>query len=323
MKKVWMNIDKSTLDISYMVEAFQKDGYEFITEYVEDNDEEGIIRLASNADAVISGLESWNERTIPAVKDKMKFILRFGTGYDNVNVPCATENGILVANIPGANASGVAEIALLHILNAGRKFTSQCYSKEHGWTAGLLGTELRGKTLGLIGFGNIAKILREYVRGFGVKVVVYDPYVNIDAEKYEVEITKDYREIFKRCDFVSLHVPCTEQTENIVCEETLGLMKKSAYLINTARGGLVDEDALYNAIITKRIAGAGLDVVSVGVGETGSKLLGLENVTVSPHLGGCSIESVELSLEMLVKAIEDYFNGKIPFHALNAEVLNK
>lgn len=321
--KIWLNNQPGAEDLSLLEQILTEAGIRYHMELVENDDEEAIIRLASDCDAVICGLEHWNERTISAVCHKTKFLLRFGTGYDSVDVPCATRHGVLVANIPGANALAVAEIALLHILNLSRGFTRDYAGGPHGWTTGSMGNELVGKTVGLIGYGNISRRLRHMLRGFDVKVLAYDPYVEIDPTANDVEVVHDYRDIFRRSDFVSLHVPCTDETANMVCEETLRMMKPSAYLINTARGGLVQEDTLRTALDEGWIAGAGLDVLSVEPGISGSPLLGAKNLVLTPHLGGRSHESVIRSEEMLGNAIIDFFAGRVPFHALNPEVLQK
>lgn len=321
--KIWINFDPNGEDLSVLTNMLTEAEIEYHMELVANDDEDRIIHLASGCDAVICGLENWNRRTIPAVCKKTKFLLRFGTGFDSIDVPCATEHGVLVGNIPGANAAAVAEIAMLHIMNLGRGFTRDYAGGPHGWNAGGMGNELAGKTIGLIGFGNISKQLRKMLSGFDVKVLAYDPYVKIDAAAYAVEVVMDYREIFRRSDFVSLHVPCTEETANMVCRETLDMMKSSAFLINTARGGLICEEDLLEALNSERIAGAGLDVCAVEPGVEGSKLIGAKNVVLMPHLGGRSYESVIRSEKMLGKALVDYFAGRVPFHALNLEVLGK
>lgn len=321
--KIWINSDPKGEDLSLLTNMLTEAGFTYHMELVKNDDEEAIIRLASDCDAVVCGLENWNERTISASCKKTKFLLRFGTGYDSVDVPCATKYGVLVGNIPGANAMAVAEIAMLHIMNLSRGFTRDYAGGPHGWNVGGMGNELIGKTIGLVGFGNISRQLRKMLSGFEVKVLAYDPYVKIDAEAYNVEVVSDYREIFRRSDFVSLHVPCTEETANMVCKETLELMKPTAFLINTARGGLVCEEDLLDALNSGRIAGAGLDVCAVEPGVEGSKLVGAKNVVLTPHLGGRSYESVIRSEEMLGKAMIDYFAGRVPFHALNPEVLGK
>lgn len=321
--KIWLNNEPGAEDLSLLEKMLTEAGFTYHMELVGNDDEESIIRLASDCDAVICGLETWNERTISAVCHKTKFLLRFGTGYDSVDVPCATRNGVLVANIPGANALAVAEIALLHIMNLSRGFTRNYVGGSHGWATGGMGNELIGKTVGLIGFGNISRRLRKMLCGFEVNVLAYDPYVTIDPEANDVEVVKDVYEIFRRSDFVSLHVPCTDETANMVCEETLRMMKPSSYLINTARGGLVKEDDLRKALDESWIAGAGLDVLSVEPGVAGSPLMNAKNLVLTPHLGGRSYESVIRSEEMLGKAIIDFFAGRVPFHALNPEVLQK
>ncbi|MCI8525613.1 MAG: 3-phosphoglycerate dehydrogenase [Oscillospiraceae bacterium] len=319
--KIWINADPAAEDLSQLERMLTDAGFSYHMELVENEDEAAIIRLAAGCDAVICGLETWNERTISAVCGRTKFLLRFGTGYDSVDIASATRHGVLVGNTPGANAIAVAEIALLHILNLSRGFTRDYAGGPHGWATGGMGTELGGKTVGLVGFGNIARRLRELLRGFDVRVMAYDPYVSIDPEAHQVETAESPDAIFSGSDFVSLHVPCTAETAELVCERTLRMMKPTAYLVNTARGGLICEEDLLRALNEGWIAGAGLDVLNVEPGNPGSPLIGAKNLVLTPHLGGRSLESVTRSEVLLGQAMIDYFAGRVPFHALNPEVL--
>ena len=170
--KIWINADPAVEELGRLRRMLTDAGFTYHMELVENEDESAIVRLASDCDAVICGLETWNERTIPAVCGKTKFLLRFGTGYDSVDVPCATRHGVLVGNTPGVNAAAVAEIALLHMLNLSRGFTRDYAGGPHGWAVGGMGNELGGKIVGLVGFGNIARQLRQLLRGFDVQVLV-------------------------------------------------------------------------------------------------------------------------------------------------------
>ncbi len=321
--RIWLNEKDGKVIVSDMAEALEKAGFEVRMEYVDSNDAEKIVSLGKWADAVISGLELWNRDNLEAVKDHLKFIFRFGTGCDNIDIPAATDFGILVGNIPGANATPVAELALLHMLNLERHFEKECFNDNRPWVGGSVGSELDGKCIGIIGFGNIGKELRRMLRGFNVTVYAYDPFLTIDEDEYQVKMCTDYKEIFKRCDFISLHVPLTEQTANMVNSETLSIMKPTAYLINTCRGGVVDEQALRVALAKGVIAGAGLDVTSIEPGGNPEPLRTLKNTTITPHSGGMTAESIARSKQMLIQGIKDFFNGKEPFHMMNPEVLRQ
>ena len=159
-KKVWINLDPNKVDVSYLEKRLKDSGFDVIYKVIYADDEAGTIELGNKVDAVVSVFEQWNERTLPAVKDNLKFIQRYGAGIDNINLKLATEVGIPVANVPGANSSAVAELALLHILNLGRRFKTCIDDTKKGiWPCEITGNELDGKTVGLVGFGNIAKQL--------------------------------------------------------------------------------------------------------------------------------------------------------------------
>ena len=319
--KVWMNMSREKVNLDPLEKDLLDAGFDFRILYVEDSDDETILRMGRWADAVISGLETWTPERLDAVRDNLRFLLRFGTGTDNIDVPHATRLGIPVANIPGANAAGVAEAALLHMLNLVRKFSFECYMPGRRWGEASIGSELGGKTVGIVGFGNIGKQLARMLSGFGTRVLAYDPIAAIDETKYGVTQVDDVNEIFRTCDFVSLHVPLTPQTTGMVNATTLGMMKRSAFLINTCRGGVVNETDLLHALQDGTIAGAGLDVLNVEPGDMDSPLFDAPNTVISAHIGGRTQESVDRSLKMLGDAIKDFFAGKVPFHMVNPEVL--
>lgn len=318
---IWVNMNRDVVNLDYMEAELLKAGFNIRIKPVDNSNNDEILAMGKWADVVVSGLEVWSPERLSAVQGNLKFLLRFGTGVDNIDIQFATSLGIVVANIPGANAPAVAEAALLHMLNLGRRLSIECYQGKNTWHEASIGTELEGKTVGIIGFGNIGKHLARMLTGFNVKILVFDPIVKVDVNSYKVHVVQNYEEIFRECDIVSLHVPLTPDTKHMVNNRTLALMKKTAYVINTCRGDVIDEEALSNALNSGLIAGAGLDVLSVEPGHMDSKLLGIKNAIISPHIGGRTKESVIRSQCMLIQAIKDYFNGKIPFNTINPEVL--
>ena len=216
----------------------------------------------------------------------LKVIGRAGIGVDNVDIPAATARGIIVMNTPFGNSITTAEHAITLMLSLARQIPEADASTRAGkWEKNkFLGVEIFGKTLGVIGCGNIGSIVADRALGMKMKVIAYDPFlsddraVNLGVEKVELE------ELLRRADFITLHTPLTEKTRNIINADTLKLAKKSLRLINCARGGLVDEAALYDALSAGRIAGAALDVfVTEPAAE--SPLFSLPNVVCTPHLG--------------------------------------
>lgn len=321
-KTVWLNLDENKVDVTYLDKRFAESGYEFIKCPIDTGDEEKTIEMGKKADAVISTWEPWNERTLEAVKDKVQYIVRYGAGTDNIDIPAATRAGIPVGNVPGANSAAVAETAMLHILNVGRRFAHCVEGVRKGiWPSTITGTELDGKTVGLLGFGHIGKQLVRMMKGFDVKVLVYDAYIqDKDSEKWGVTFVENQDEIFKNSDIVSLHIPLTEETQGSINKEKFALMKKSAYLINTCRGGVINEEDLIESLKTGQIAGAGLDVLCQEPPKKDNPLLQMENVFVTSHMGAASLESEHRSQVIIADCIDEFFSGKMPYNVKNPEV---
>ena len=321
MKKIWINIDPDHVDFSYLREHFA--GRCEILAKAVPNDPDQYLPLAKDADVIISGLETWNRDTLAQIRGKVGFIQRFGMGTDNIDIPAASENGILVANILGANSAAVAEIAFLHILNAGRKFVTCVNQVKAGNATPPAGTELDGKTVGLLGFGNIARHLARMMSGFQVKVLAYDPYAPDPKDYPSVEFVSSREEIFRRSDIVSLHIPCTRETMGSVNKDLFDLMKDGAYLINTCRGGVVNEADLIAALRSGKLAGAGLDVICNEPPRADEPLLQMPNVYVTSHMGAESREAIDRSLHVMAEAIDTYLAGGTPKFARNADQLQK
>ncbi len=321
MKKIWINIDPSHVDFSYLYKHFE--GRCEILAKAVPNDPKEYLPLAQSADIIISGLETWNAETLAAIKGKVSFIQRFGMGTDNIDMKAASENGILVANILGANSAAVAEIALLHILNAGRRFVSCVNRVKAGDCTPPAGTELDGKTVGLLGFGNIARHLARMISGFDVKILAYDPYAPDPALYPNVEFVANQEELFKRSDIVSLHIPCTPETRGTINKALLDQMKDGSYLINTCRGGVINEADLIEALKSGKLVGAGLDVLCDEPPKQDNPLLNMDNVYVTSHMGAESKEAIHRSLVVMAEAIDTFLDGGIPKFARNADQLKK
>jgi len=219
---------------------------------------------------------------------KLRLVARGGVGLDNVDKAACGKRGIKVANTPGASTNSVAELALGMMFCVSRKIAMADQGMRGGkWLKKeAIGTELEGKTLGIVGLGRIGNSLALKARAMGMKVIYYDPH-----HKGETVLgshaTLDT--IFTVSDYISLHVPLTPETKNMINAGAISKMKKTAILINTARGGLVDEEALYNALSEGRIAGAGLDVFPSE--PYNGKLCGLPNAVLTPHVGGSTKEA--------------------------------
>lgn len=321
-KKVWINVNPIQVDVSTLERGLKEAGFKIIYKSVAADDTAGTIEMGSQVDAVVSSCERWNKETLEPVKKNLKFIMRYGAGIDNVDLTAATEAGIPVANVPGANAAAVAEVALLHMLNLGRKYCRCIESgKNNVWPVPITGNELDGKTVGLVGFGNIAKQLVRYLTGFKVHILAFDPYVRPDEAQFPVKAADTMEEIFSQSDIVSLHIPLNEETRGSINKSLFDLMKPGAYLVNTCRGAVIQEADLIDALNSGKIGGAGLDVMSVEPPDPNHPLLSMDNVYVSSHMGAETVESGYRSQIMMADTLKNFFNGEIPFNVRNKEVL--
>jgi D-3-phosphoglycerate dehydrogenase len=218
---------------------------------------------------------------------------RAGVGIDNVDVAAATERGVAVFNAPGGNTIAAAELTMALLISVARKIPASEASLRSGrWDrAAFKGVELRGKTLGLIGAGRIGSEVAVRCKAFDMDVIAYDPYLSpTRAEELDIEMV-GFDEVIERADFISIHVPLTEETVGIIGSDSLGRMKPSAFVVNASRGGVVDEAGLADALHGGEIAGAALDVYEVEPLPADSPLRDAPNLVLTPHLGASTAEA--------------------------------
>ena len=259
-------------------------------------------------DALVVRSSTRVTRPIIEAGRRLKVIGRAGVGVDNIDLSAATEKGIIVVNVPGANTISAAELTLALLVSLARNIPGANHSvKEGAWARGkFMGIELNQKTLGIVGLGHVGSEVGRRARALGMHLLCSDPHIPAEqAAKIGVEMVElDY--LLRRADFVSLHVPLIPATRYLIGPAELSLMKPGAMLINCARGGIVDEAALHEALVEKRIAGAALDVFEKEPPE-GSPLLRLDNVIATPHLGAHTREAqTNVSLqaaEQVLKAL--------------------
>ena len=254
--------------------------------------------------------------------DNLKAIGRAGIGVDNIDIGAATKHGVIVANAPESNTVAAAEHTLGLMLASARRIPAADSSLRNGeWKrSAFKGVEVSGKTLGLIGLGHVGAIVARGALGMGMRVLAYDPYVSEDRmRQVNVEPAETTDEVFEGADFVSLHVPRTPQTMGLVNEDSLAKMKPTAFLINVARGGIVDETDLYNALKEGTIAGAALDVFAEEP-TTQSPIFTLPNVVVTPHLGASTAEAQDRAGITAAEQVATALRGAVPIHAINAPV---
>lgn len=324
-KTVWVNLDPKQVDLTPLRAYCETAGHRFASEDV-GTDPGRVLEMGKMADAIVSIGETWGEAELSQLTDRPRIIVRYGVGVDNVDIPAATRHKIPVANLPGLNSPAVAEVALLHILNLGRRFIySVTGGKEGKWPCRVQGNELDGKTLGLIGFGNIPRQLVRMTQGFSRKVIAYDPWPNDAmrrfADEYGVELTDSPAPVWSTADFVCVNVHYTNQTHEFVNMDCFKLMKPTAYFINTCRGGVVREEDLIEALQKGIIRGAGLDVMREEPPAPDNPLLHMDNVFVSTHLGAVAVETEERSQQVIAQIIDAFFAGAAHPNILNPEVM--
>ncbi|MDN5337340.1 MAG: D-3-phosphoglycerate dehydrogenase / 2-oxoglutarate reductase [Thermotogaceae bacterium] len=270
-------------------------------------------------DALIVGTNKVTRNMLE--NSSIKIIAKHGVGVDNIDLKAATQLGIPVTITLGANSSSVAELTIAYIFTLSRNLINvhKELFENRVWGSHI-GIEIAGKILGIIGFGSIGREVAKRAVCLGMKVLIYDPYVHKEQiEKFDVKMV-DLETVLKESDFVSLHVPLVDETRKMIGEKELNLMKPSAFLINTSRGGLVDELALANALKSKKIAGAALDVFE-NEPLKDSPLFECENVIMTPHIGAHTFEAIYKMNMMAAKSIIEFFEGQIPENVVNKEVI--
>jgi D-3-phosphoglycerate dehydrogenase len=253
----------------------------------------------------------------------LKVIGRAGIGVDNIDIETAGKLGIKVVNSPTGSTKSVAELAIAHMLSLAR-FVPKADStmKKGEWIKKQLkGTELYSKTLGLIGSGYIAQHVSKIANCIGMKVLVYSPHCTDEKAKNMGAIRTDFEDLLKKSDFISLHIPHTKESHYLLNEKTLGLMKNGSFIINVARGGVVDENALYYMLKEGKLAGASVDVFEQEPPSEGNKLLSLENVILSPHIGASTKEAQINAGTVCAEQINMVLNGEEPEFWVNKKFM--
>ncbi len=277
-----------------------------------------MIPLVGEVEAALVGNDAVTERVIAAAP-LLRVISKHGVGVDNVDVPAATRAGVVVTNTPGANQVAVAELAVALIMALTRKLAyHDTVVKSGGWSR-IIGAELEGKTVGLVGLGRIGKEVVLRLKGFRVKFLAHDVYQDTAfAAEHGVRFV-GLDDLLAESDIVTLHAVLTADTQSLVGEKELARMKPSAYLVNTARGGLVDEDALYRALAENRLAGAGLDVFAEEPPQNSPLLQLGDKVLLAPHLGAQTTETVLRMGRMAADNVVQVLQGEMPAGVVNPE----
>lgn len=288
-----------------------------------------VIKTAEDAEILVTDLAPVNAYVLNHLKN-LKFIGVARGGPVNINVKSATEHHVLVVNAPGRNGPAVAEFAVGLLLNLIRRIGAGEKSLRSGkWQSDLYnyetsGIELEGRTAGIIGCGQVGKRVAKLLKAFGMKVLVYDPFIDPAVCKSIGASLVSLEELLKNADVLTIHARLTPQTKGMIGQKELGMLKKGAFVINTARAPLLDYDALYHQLANGSLAGAAIDVYHSEPPKLDNPLFSLPNVLAVPHIGGATQESAKRGAAMVAEDIRRYFVEHVnPLHCKNKELLTK
>jgi len=285
-------------------------------------DPEGLLNEIGKYDALVVRSRTKVTKEVINKGKNLKVIGRAGVGVDNIDVPEATKRKIPVVNAPGGATVSVAELTFAHMLSLARNLSKSDKTMKNGeWEKKTLkGTELCDKTLGLIGSGRIGTEVGKMAIAFGMKVIVYDPYLSKEtAEEQGFELA-DLDSLLKNSDFISIHTPLTDETKKMIDEKEFKKMKNTAFIVNCARGGIIDENALYNSLKEGKIRGAALDVYE-NEPPKNSPLLTLDNIVFTPHIGASTKEAQIRAGTITAEQVLKVLKNEKPDFCVNREVL--
>ncbi len=315
-------------DLKWETEEMARRGVSFSYHQLKFAPIEKVIEATHDADVVVVNMLKVTPEVIAGWK-KCRLVIRHGVGYDNVDVPALTDAGLPLCYIPDYCMDEVAEQAIALILACARRmFTSRKVLDESSargqWDFNpvIPVYRLSGKTVGLLGCGRIGSRVYRKMQGLGVNFLICDPYLNPARQReMGLEKTVDKETLFRESDFISIHTPLTAETRHIVNRDTLALMKRTAYLVNTARGPMVDHEALAEALHNGTIAGAGIDVFHKEPPDPDYPLFNAPNCILTPHLGWYSEDAAWRIREIIVEEIDRFLDGKGPRYCANERVL--
>lgn len=284
--------------------------------------EEDVIEKCKDADALINQYAPITRKVIENL-EKCKVVSRYGVGFNTIDVDAATEKGIIVGNVTDYCLDEVSDHAMALLLSSVRKITKMNNAVKSGtwdFKVAVPVFRLRGRTLGLVGFGNIPQTVAIKAQAFGLNVIASDPFVSeaIAKEKNVELVSLD--ELCERADYISVHVPLNKHTEGMISHEQFNNMKNEAFIFNTARGPIIDEKALIQALQEEKIAGAGLDVLEVEPIDPNNPLLKMDNVLINPHSAFYSIEAEAELKRKTAQNVADVLSGYYPTYLVNKDV---
>jgi D-3-phosphoglycerate dehydrogenase len=294
--------------------------YDFDVRHVDGTDRAALLAELADADAVIVRSATKVDRAAIAAATRLKVVARAGVGLDNVDVPAATARGVMVVNAPTSNIVSAAEQAVALLLAVARNTASASAALKRGeWKRSkYTGVEVQGKTVGVVGLGRIGVLFAQRMASFGTRLIAYDPYIQpARAAQLGVRLV-GLDELLRESDFISVHLPKTPETLGLIGEKELATVKPGVRIINAARGGLIDEQALADALAEGRVGGAGLDVF-VTEPATSSPLFAFDNVVVTPHLGASTAEAQDKAGLAVARSVKLALQGEFVPDAVNVQ----
>jgi phosphoglycerate dehydrogenase-like enzyme len=328
MKKLLVTLPWNKEDVSQFdgyMRQLEEGGFQVHIDPRKSLSENELIEALQNVVVIMYGTGPMSARVIDSAKD-LKMISKIGVGLESVDIPAATAHGIAVVNDPMTAAEPVAEFTCALMLAVARRLPENIKLGRSGQWGRTIGRSLYRQTLGIVGFGHIGQALAKIVRGFDMKIIAYDhrhtPEKTEAARRLGVEFVS-FDDVAANSDFVSLHIPQTPENENLMNEAVFKKMKPSAILINTARGAMVDEDALYFALKNGVISGAALDVHKKEPFDPASPLLTLDNCILTTHNGVATKDARNRLIEISTRNILDFMAGKKPVGFVNPEIFEE
>ncbi|MGG0716796.1 phosphoglycerate dehydrogenase [Robertmurraya massiliosenegalensis] len=270
-------------------------------------EKEEIIKEIANTDILVVAKVKIGKEVIDA-GPRLKYIIKYGAGYDNIDIDYANQKGIAVTNSPGQNAESVADNVFGLMLAASRKITKKDHEMKHNQWELSVGHEIYKKKLGIIGFGAIGKAVARRAKGFSMETIAYGHYLDTLAAKELNVCFVTLEELLETSDYIIISTALTERNKELIKKDTIRLMKSSAYIINVSRGGLINEIDLIDALQNKQIKGAGLDVFSAEPPQNELPLL--DNVVATPHIGGATYEALERMADVTIANIKRFLAGE-------------
>jgi glyoxylate reductase len=287
---------------------------------------EVLLKKVDDIDGLLCLITERIDKEVFDAGKKLKVISNYAVGFNNIDVDEASKRGIYVTNTPGILTETTADCAFALMMAVSRRIVEgdkniRAKRWVHAWGPRMfMGSDIHGKTLGIVGLGRIGVAMTKRAKGFDMKIIYYDPIRRVDLEKEYGIVYLPLNDLLAQADFVSIHVPLTNETLHLIKKEQFNMMKRTAYLVNTSRGLVIDEKALYEALKTKQIAGAGLDVFEREPIEPTNPLIELDNIVMTPHIASASIDTRIAMAMMAATNLIAVLERRVPSNAVNPEI---